>query len=325
MEGEIKNKNPFAGFYIIIVLIVLALGAIYFSKGFYTVQPNEQALIKRFGAYHRMGHEGLNFKLPYPFEDVFIVDVEQIRRMEIGYKTIDSNRQGQTSYRSILEESLMLTGDENIIDIDFSVQYSIRDAKAYVFNVKDVEDTIKKASESSMRQTIGERNIDDALTEKKGEIERDAKFDLQKILDIYNVGILVREVKLQDVLPPSQVIEDFKAVASAKENSKRLTNDAEAYRLGLIPKVEGEVAKMINQAEGEKAKIIDTAKGDTAKFENMLKEYRNSKEITKKRLYYETMIKKLEKVDKIIINESKDSGIFDIFKILNSNMPGGKK
>ena len=322
---KIKIKNPLTGFYIIIVLVILGLGAVYFSKGFYTVQPNEQALVKRFGAFHRMGHEGLNFKLPYPFEDVFIVDVEQIRRMEIGYRTIDSNRKGQASYSSILEESIMLTGDENIIDIDFSVQYSIRDSKAYVFNVKDVESTIKKSAESAMRQIIGQRNIDDALTEKKGEIERDAKLTLQNILDIYNIGILVREVKLQDVLPPSQVIDDFKAVASARENSKRLKNEAEAYRLGLIPKVQGEVERVINQAEGEKAKIIDTAKGDTAKFENMLKEYRNSKEITKKRLYYETMIKKLDKVDKVIINESKGSGIFDIFKILNSNTTGGKK
>ena len=296
--------------------VVLAALVIWLLTGTYMVGPDEVGVIRTFGEHTRIAQSGLNWHFPVPIETVNTPKVTEVKRVEIGFRTL---RNGQ--YRTVEKESLMLTGDENIVDAEMIVQYKIKDPVAYLFNIVEPELTVREAAEASLRTVVGRNKIDETLTTGKFTIQEETKFQLQSILDLYESGIHVVAVQLQDVSPPKEVIGAFKDVASAKEDKNRMVNQAEGYRNDLIPKARGEAEAMIRAAEGFRESRIKRAEGDAAKFTTILQEYRKAKSITEKRLYLETMEKVLPGIEKIIIPD-KDSG--NILNLLNLN-PGTEK
>ena len=296
--------------------VVLAALAIWLLTGTYMVGPDEVGVVRTFGEHTRVAQSGLNWHFPVPIETVNTPKVTEVKRVEIGFRTL---RNGQ--YRTVEKESLMLTGDENIVDAEMIVQYKIKDPVAYLFNIVEPELTVREAAEASLRTVVGRNKIDETLTTGKFTIQEETKFQLQSILDLYESGIHVVAVQLQDVSPPKEVIGAFKDVASAKEDKNRMVNQAEGYRNDLIPKARGEAEAMIRAAEGFRESRIKRAEGDAAKFTTILQEYRKANNITEKRLYLETMEKVLPGIEKIIIPD-KDSG--NILNLLNLN-PGTEK
>ena len=292
--------------------------AFWLFTGVYMVGPDEIGVVRTFGEYTRVAQSGLNYHFPYPIEQVNTPAVTEVKRIEIGFRTL---RNGQ--YRSVEKESLMLTGDENIVDAEMIVQYKIKDPVAYLFNIMAPELTVRAAAEASLRTVVGRNKIDETLTTGKFKIQEETKSQLQAILDKYESGIHVVAVQLQDVSPPKEVIGAFKDVASAKEDKNRMINQAEGYRNDVIPKARGEAEAMIRDAEGFREARIKRSEGDAEKFTTILKEYRKAKSITRKRLYLETMEKVLPGIEKIIVPD-KDSG--NILNLLNLNPgKGGQK
>ena len=292
--------------------------AFWLFTGVYMVGPDEIGVVRTFGEYTRVAQSGLNYHFPYPIEQVNTPAVTEVKRIEIGFRTL---RNGQ--YRSVEKESLMLTGDENIVDAEMIVQYKIKDPVAYLFNIMAPELTVRAAAEASLRTVVGRNKIDETLTTGKFQIQEGTKSQLQAILDKYESGIHVVAVQLQDVSPPKEVIGAFKDVASAKEDKNRMINQAEGYRNDVIPKARGEAEAMIRDAEGFREARIKRSEGDAEKFTTILKEYRKAKNITRKRLYLETMEKVLPGIEKIIVPD-KDSG--NILNLLNLNPgKGGQK
>ena len=297
--------------------IVPLLGIIFIfwlSTGIYMVGPDEVGVVRTFGEYTRVAQSGLNFHLPYPIETVNTPKVTEVKRIEIGFRTL---RNGQ--YRTIEKESLMLTGDENIVDAEMIVQYKIKDPVEYLFNIVEPVLTVREAAEASLRTVVGRNKIDETLTTGKFTIQEETKDQLQSILDKYKSGIHIVAVQLQDVSPPKEVIGAFKDVASAKEDKNRMINQAEGYRNDIIREAEA----MIRDAEGFKESRIKRSEGDATKFSTILKEYRKAKSITQKRLYLETMEKVLPDIEKIIVPD-KDSG--NMLNLLNlTTSKGGSK
>ena len=313
-DSEVTIPNITLG---ILPLLGLAV-AFWLLTGIYMVGPDEVGVIRTFGAYTHQTQPGLNWHYPYPIQTVKTPKVTEVKRIEIGFRT---TRNGQ--YRTVEKESLMLTGDENIVDAEMIVQYRIKEPENYLFKIVEPELTVREASEASLRTIVGMNNIDETLTTGKFRIQEEAKKQIQAILDKYESGIQVVAAQLQDVSPPKQVIAAFKDVASAKEDKNRLINQAEGYRNDVIPKARGEAEAMIRGAEGFKESRIKRAEGDVAKFNTVLKEYRKAKDITRERLYLETMEKVLPGIEKVIVPD-KDSG--NMLNLLNlTTSKGGEK
>ena len=283
---------------------------LWLLTGIYVVGPDEVGVVQTFGKYSRAGQSGLNYHFPYPIETVKTPKVTEVKRIEIGFRSV-----GKNQYQTVERESLMLTGDENIVDAEMIVQYKIKDPEAYLFNFIKPELTVREASEASLRTVVGRHNIDEALTSGKFMIQEETKELVQSILDKYNTGILVVAVQLQDVSPPQQVIAAFKDVASAKEDKNKMVNQAEGYRNDLIPKARGEAQSMIREAEGYKKARIARAEGDVAKFSAVLKEYRKAKGVTETRMYLETMEEILPKIQKIIIPDAKSGNLINLLNL----------
>lgn len=297
---------------------LLGIGLVlWLLTGVYVVGPDEVGVVRTFGQHTRVTQSGLNYHLPYPIEIVRTPKVTEVKRVEIGFRSMGNNQ-----FRTIEKESLMLTGDENIVDAELIVQYKIKNAVSYLFNFVEPELTVREAAEASLRTVIGRHKIDQALTAGKFEIQEETKELLQSILDKYETGILVVAVQLQDVSPPKQVIAAFKDVASAKEDKNRMINQAEGYRNDVIPKARGEAQAMIREAEGFKEARIKRAEGDVAKYNAMLVEYKKAKEVTRKRMYLETMEEILPNIEKYIVPES---GGGNLLNLLNLNSEGGAK
>jgi len=313
-DSEVTIPNITLG-----ILPLLGLAVVFWLlTGIYMVGPDEVGVIRTFGAYTHQTQPGLNWHYPYPIQTVKTPKVTEVKRIEIGFRT---TRNGQ--YRTVEKESLMLTGDENIVDAELIVQYRIKEPENYLFKIVEPELTVREASEASLRTIVGMNNIDETLTTGKYRIQEEAKKQIQAILDKYQSGIQVVAAQLQDVSPPKQVIAAFKDVASAKEDKNRLINQAEGYRNDVIPKARGEAEAMIRGAEGFKESRIKRSEGDVAKFNAVLKEYRKAKDITRERLYLETMEKVLPGVEKVIVPD-KDSG--NMLNLLNlTTSKGGEK
>ncbi len=278
--------------------------------GVYTVGPDEVGVVQRFGKYIRMAQSGLNYHMPFPIETVKTPKVTEVKRIEIGFRTI-----GKNQYRTVERESLMLTGDENIVDAELIVQYKIKEPINYLFNFIGPELTMREASEASLRTVVGRHNIDEALTSGKLMIQEETKELLQSILDKYETGVQVVAVQLQDVSPPKQVIDSFKDVASAKEDKNRMINEAEGYRNNVIPKARGEAQSMILEAEGFRESRISRAEGDVAKFKAILKEYSKAKDVTRKRLYLEAMEEILPGLEKYIVPSGEDGNLLNLLNL----------
>ena len=311
--GDREVKIPVLG-----IFPMIAIGLVlWLLTGTYIVGPDEVGVVQTFGKHTRITQSGLNYHLPFPIESVQTPKVTEVKRVEIGFRTM-----GKNQFRTIEKESLMLTGDENIVDAELIVQYKIKDPVAYTFNFVKPEQTVREAAEATLRTIIGRHKIDEALTAGKFMIQEESKFLLQSILDKYETGIFVVAVQLQDVSPPKQVIAAFKDVASAKEDKNRMINQAEGYRNNVIPKARGEAQAMIREAEGFRVARIARAEGDVAKFNAMLVEYKKGKDVTRKRMYLETMEEILPNIEKYIVPDGDGSNLLNL---LNLNAQGGVK
>lgn len=304
---------------------VLFIIAVWFYSGVYIVHPEEEGIIRRWGRYYTSTGPGIHYHIPWPVERVDKPPIARIQKMEIGFKTI---RVGPPAvYQNIEEEALMLTGDINIVDLWFIVQYRIKDAKAYLFNVKHIKRAMKDAAEAAMRQTIGDRGVDEALTIGKEEIQETTQKRLQRILDLYESGIHVVTVKLQDVHPPGEVKEAFEGVASAKEARERLVNEALGRYNTEVPRARGEAEKTIKEAEAYAIQRVKHAQGEAERFLERLKAYRKAKTITEDRLYLETMREILPDIEKIIMAEPGE-GLLKFLnlrgKALGGSLKGGE-
>lgn len=311
--GDREINIPVLGIYSLIGILL----AVWLLTGMYIVGPDEVGVVRTFGRQTRIAQSGLNYHLPFPLETVQKPKVTEVKRVEIGFRSMGNNQ-----IKPMEEESLMLTGDENIVDAELIVQYKIKDPVAYLFNFVEPEITVREASEASLRTIIGRHKIDEALTSGKFEIQEETKILLQSILDKYETGVLIVAVQLQDVSPPQQVVAAFKDVASAKEDKNRLINQAEGYRNDVIPKARGEAQAKIREAEGFKEARIKRAEGDAAKFNSMLTEYRKAKDITRKRMYLETMEEILPNIEKYIVPDGKGGNMLNL---LNLDQKGDKK
>ncbi|MBT3662997.1 MAG: FtsH protease activity modulator HflK [Candidatus Marinimicrobia bacterium] len=283
---------------------------LWLLTGIYVVGPDEVGVVQTFGKYSRAAQSGLNYHFPYPIETVKTPKVTEVKRIEIGFRSV-----GKNQYQTVERESLMLTGDENIVDAEMIVQYKIKDPEAYSFNFIQPELTVREASEASLRTVVGRHNIDEALTSGKFMIQEETKALVQSILDKYKTGIIVVAVQLQDVSPPQQVIAAFKDVASAKEDKNKMVNQAEGYRNDIIPKARGEAQAMIREAEGYKKARIARAEGDVAKFSAVLKEYQKAKGVTETRMYLETIEEILPNKEKIIVPDAKSGNLINLLNL----------
>ena len=293
------------------ILPIFGIGLIlWLFTGIYTVGPDEVGVVQRFGKYDRTVQSGLNYHIPFPIETVKTPKVTEVKRIEVGFRTV-----GKNQYRTVERESLMLTGDENIVDAELIVQYKIKEPINYLFNFIGPELTLREASEASLRTVIGRHNIDEALTSGKLMIQEETKELLQIILDKYGTGVQVVAVQLQDVSPPKQVIDAFKDVASAKEDKNRMINEAEGYRNDVIPKARGEAQAMIREAEGFRESRIKRAEGDVAKFKAILKEYSKAKDVTRERLYLEAMEEILPDLEKYIVPNGEDGNLLNLLNL----------
>ena len=306
--GDQEVEIPDFNFKIIPVLLVILV--LWLFTGIYSVGPDEVGVVRTFGKFSRVAQSGLNWHFPLPIETVNTPKVTEVKRIEMGFRTL---KNGQ--YRRVEKESLMLTGDENIVDAQMIVQYKIKDPVAYLFNIVGPELTVREAAEASLRTVVGRNKIDETLTTGKFTIQEETKEQLAAILDKYESGIHVVAVQLQDVSPPKEVMGAFKDVASAKEDKNRMINQAEGYRNDVIPKARGEAESMIRDAEGFKESRIKRSEGDAAKFTTVLKEYRKAKSITEKRLYLETMQKVLPGVEKFIVPDKESGGLLNLLNL----------
>ncbi|MDN5305266.1 MAG: modulator of FtsH protease HflK [Fusobacteriaceae bacterium] len=289
------------------VIIVLAL---YLATGIYTVGPDEKAVVLTFGKYTKESNPGLNWYFPAPIGKVIKVKTTKVYREEIGFRTIDPGPPAK--YQDKRTESLMLTGDENIVEIDFTVQYKINNVKKFLFNVKNQRKLVYDAAQASLRTVVGNTTLENILTVGKGEVQSQTQEKLQKLLDIYDSGISIVNIQLQDVQPPQEVLDAFKDVASAREDKVRYINEANGYSNDILPKARGEAEKLINEALAYKEKRIKEAEGDVARFLQLYEKYQLGKEVTKTRLYLETLEKVMPNVDKTIIDKNLDSGLLNI-------------
>ncbi len=301
--GKFKHfKLP--GWKLIIPLFVI----LWIASGFYIVEPDEVGVVKQFGKFNRITTAGPNYHLPYPIESVMRPKVTQIRRIEFGFRSTGRARTQtfqQGVSREVPEEALMLTGDENIVSVQFIVQYMIKNAEEYLFNVYDPTKTIVHAGEAALREVIGKGKIDDALTTGKQEIQAQTRNLMQKILDSYQTGINIVAVQMQNVHPPEQVVDAFKDVASAREDKSRFINEAEAYQRDILPKARGEASRIVNAAQAYKETKVRKSEGDASRFLALLAEYNKAKDITRERLYLETMESILQnpEIEKLLMSD----------------------
>ena len=301
-DDNLSGGGRSGGNGLIILLLVIGVGFWIFT-GFYTVNQGEQAIELRFGKYTETNDAGLHWHIPTPFESVEIINTQNVNTVEVGY------RKGSRSVQSVPREALMLTQDENIIDIHFAVQYDIKDPTDLLFNVseynsRDLADgVVRQATESAVREIVGRNTMDFAITEGRAQLASETKVLVQDILDRYQTGINVRTVEMQNAQPPEQVKDAFDDVVRAREDEQRLKNLAEAYANDIIPKARGFSARILQEANAYNASIIAKAEGETARFDQVLSEYRKAPGITRDRLYLETMEQVFSRSSKMIIDQ----------------------
>ncbi len=299
------------------LLIAAVLAAIYFASGFYFIQPSEHGVVLTFGKYTKTEETpGLKYRLPWPMQTTVVVPVTVERRIQIGFRD-GAIRARNNNTQDNSDESLMLTGDENIVDIDFVVLWRIGSAKDYLFSIRDPEDTIKLVAESAMREIIGQTKIQSALTEARGQIQDDTRALMQTILDEYKAGVIVSNVQLQKVDPPADVVDAFNEVQRARQEKERLRNEAEAYRNDIIPRAKGESEKLRQQAQAYQQEVVSRAKGDAERFNQVYEAYRNSKNVTAERMYLETVQDVLQNAKVVYMGSEKGGNVLPYLPLNN--------
>ena len=300
-----------------IAIVIAAIIVLWLASGIYRVLPDEVGVVLRFGAYNRMTQPGLGYHMPAPIESVLKPSVTRINRTETGFRSGESG--AARGGRQLPEEALMLTGDENIVDINFTVFWFIKDAQSYLFDIRHPEGTVKSAAESAMREIIGETPIAQALAEGRGKIEADTQQLLQRILDSYQAGIAVTQIQLAKVDPPAPVIDAFRDVQRALADRERLRNEAEAYRNDIIPRAKGDAVRIRQEAEAYHAEIVARSQGDADRFTAVYKAFKLAQDVTMQRLYLETMEEILKNSNKIIIDKAAEgqSGVLPYLPLPN--------
>jgi len=308
MMGSSPYKGDGDGGFKGAIAIVVVLVGLWLASGIYFVKADEQGVVLRFGEYSRTTLSGLNYHLPYPIETVATPRVTAINRVEVGFRSGLATR-GASGSVTIPEESLMLTGDENIVDVDFEVQWKISDAPAFLFNVRDPENAVKAVAESAMREVIGRNPIATVLAEGKLHVEQDTKKLIQATLAEYAAGIEVVSVNLLRADPPAQVIDSFRDVQTARADLETARNQAEAYRNDILPKARGQAEQMVLEAEGYKQEVIARAQGEASRFSAVYAEFKNAKDVTRQRIYLETMEDVLQGMNKLIVENKGAHGV----------------
>lgn len=295
--GKNKKGFDFKSFWGIAGIVVL----LWLLTGFYQVQPQEQGVVLRFGKYAYTTAPGLHYHLPYPIETVLTPNVSRENRIEIGFVSEPIRR--RNSVRNLQAENIALTGDENIVEVNFTVTWKVKNAGDFLFNVRDPESTVRTAAESAMRDSIGVTPIMEIIADDRKGVQERAEKTLQTLLDRYKTGIAVTSIQLTKADAPAQVIDAFNDVQRAKADKERLSNEAEAYRNDILPRARGEASRIISEAEAYKSRVIDAAKGDSARFTAVLEEYLAAKEVVARRLFLETMEDVYSRVDKVIVDK----------------------
>ncbi len=292
-----------------IIVSLLIIVTLWGLSGLYRVLPDEQGVVLRFGKFVNTTQPGLNYHFPYPIESVITPKVTKVNRMDIGFRSERDSGFSSGGVADVPEESLMLTGDENIVNIDFSVFWVIKDAGNFLFKIQDPEGTVKAAAETAMREVIARSNIQPILTEGRSVIETETQEIIQKILDEYTSGIQITQVQTQKADPPDQVIDAFRDVQAARADMERSKNEAEAYANDVIPRARGEAQKILQAAEAYKKEVVAKAEGEASRFLAIYNEYAKAKQVTQERMFLETMETVLGDINKIIIDKNSGSGV----------------
>ncbi|NDF12443.1 MAG: FtsH protease activity modulator HflK [Proteobacteria bacterium] len=292
------NYTPFG---ILLIIGIILFG--WLASGFYIVDAKEEAVVMRFGKFHRSATPGLHYRFPFPVEKIIKIPVTTVNSVQVGLRTVGN------TYREVPQESLMLTGDENIVDISFEVQWRIDDVKNFVFKVRDPESTVKSVAESAMREVIGRTPIASALAEGKSVIQSEAQKLLQDTLDNYEAGIEIVALQLRKVDPPGAVIDSFRDVQTARADMERARNEAETYRNDILPRARGDAERILQDAEAYKNEVVARAQGESQRFLSVYDKYKDAKDVTKKRIYLETMEQVLSGMNKIVVDTSSKSGV----------------
>ena len=299
--GENLNKffKWFSGkgrsFYIILIIII---ALIWLVSGVYIVQPGEEGVVQTFGRFSGITTPGLNYHLPWPIQRVTVVDVESIRRAEIGFRTT-----GPDNRQDVLNEALMLTTDENIVQVELLVQYRIASSRDFVFNVQDPEMVLRTSAEVGLRSTVGQMTIDAVITEERARVQDDTRVFLARLLDDYKSGIQVTDVRLQVADPPEEVRDAFQEVVRALADRERIINEAEAYQNDIVPRARGDKQQLIEEASAFKDREVLRATGDAQRFLSVLGAYRTAPEVTRERLHVEPLEGILDQVELILLDE----------------------
>ncbi len=293
-----------------IIAIIVVIGLLV--AGVYIVGPGEKGIVRTFGKYTSTAEPGAHFRLPI-LQQVDVVNVEQIQRIEVGFR----------NDKHLVSEAQMLTGDENIVEAEMIVQYRIADPVKYLFELRDPKEALHETAQVALRSMVGRTSIDDVITTGRGKVQSETREWLQKLMDAYQSGLAVTEVRLQAVEPPEEVKESFHEVVRAREKKEELINTAYGYSEDVLPKARGEAQAMIREAEGYKEQRVNQARGDAAKFEAMYAEYIKAERVTRKRLYLEAMERILGTVEhKVIVDESVSSGMLPVLPLGNKAVGG---
>jgi membrane protease subunit HflK len=285
-----------------IALAVVALIVVWLLSGIYFVTAREQGVVLRFGQYVARTGPGINYHLPWPIETVETPEVTTVNQITIGYR-VGAEANDESEAEAAREESLMLTGDENIVDVNFTVGWVIKDAADYLFKVENQEQTIKAVAESAMREIVGQTEIEPILTQDRAPIEIRVRELMQKTLDGYQAGVTITQVKMQKADTPAEVIDAYRDVQAARADQERMRNEAEAYANKIIPEARGKAAKIIQDAEAYRQQVIAQAEGEAKRFLSVYAQYRNAPEVTRRRIYLETMSLILAPMNKVILDE----------------------
>lgn len=312
-EGEFGGISPKS-------LGILAAGAValWAASGFYIVDEGNHGVVTLFGKYAATTQAGLNWHLPAPIEQVEIVNVKKQRYIEIGYRSSGDKR---STDGGVPEEALMLTKDENIIDVRLAVQYQVKDAKQFLFNLNNPDGTLMQVTESAERGVIGSNKMDFVLTEGRSEIVSQIKQEIQAVMDSYQSGIQITSVNLQDAQPPEQVQSAFEDAIKAREDKQRLINEAEAYANDVVPKARGAAARKIQEAEGYKEQVIAQATGEVSRFSQLLGEYKKAPEVTRQRLYVESIESVLSKSNTVMVDVKSSNLFLPLDKMIQKALP----
>jgi membrane protease subunit HflK len=311
-QDRLKQVMPGSGLPgpLIFLIAAVAVAVLSFYAFTFTVKPDELGVVLRFGKFVRQEPPGLHFRMPYPIEEVRLPKVTRKNVIQIGFRSGGlTTRAGQPGMRTVQEESLMLTGDENVVEVPFVVTWRIQDAEKYLFQIQRPEETVKDVAESAMREVVGNRRFEDILVAELGAIRFTVQKLMQDILDSYSSGIVIDEISLQQVFPPQQVSDAFRDVQAARIDLETFKNEAEAYASKVVPEARGEADRVLAQAEGYKQQSVAEATGQATRFLKVYDEYRKAPEVTRRRLFLETMERVYGGADKIIIDSKSGPGV----------------